>query len=443
MKTRFINLWHAVSSSYWFIPTIMVVSSILFSFVTIYIDKNVLKEGWLEHFSWFFSTDPNGARAFLSTVAGSMITVAGVVFSVSIVALTLAAGQFGPRILINFMRDTGNQIVLGTFIATFVYCLIVLRTIEGGNDNAFIPNLSISFAGILAVLSIGVLIYFIHHAASSIHVSNLLTHISRDLENTIERLCPLNHDNKILQKDKKWWQASKEITDHVNSEKHPIRSTESGYIQAIDYEGVFNLATHNNLAIDVKSKPGDFIIKDQVVAEVFCMNNLGNSNNNIIMNHFILGENRTNEQDIRFVIDQLVEIAVKALSPGVNDPFTAIMCIDRLVSALCLLADRSLPATSIYDEQNCLRLILERDSFVTLVDSAFTNIRYYLGSNISVSKRMLEGLYVLMQRVNNHRDRKVILQHAKLVREFYEHNSTMQSDFDDIDAICSKIEAMT
>lgn len=415
--------------------------SILLSFVMIYLDRNFMQDGLL-YIEWIYPNDPDGARTFLSTVAGSMITIAGVVFSITIVALTLASSQFGPRILINFMRDKGNQIVLGTFISTFVYCLLVLRTIKGGNENYFIPNLSVSLAGVLTLLSIGVLIYFIHHAASSIHVSNVLTNISRDLEYTINRIFPNKKTDKELIKDMNWWLASHDMPIDYLEKKQIVQSAKSGYLQAVDYEGLFNISTDNQLIIDLKNSPGDFIVKGQIIAEVYITNQDYDTLLQLILNSFIIGQRRTDEQDLKFVINQLVEISVRSLSPGINDPFTANMCIDRLALALCLLAKRQFPSSKKYDKNNNLRLIINTITFNELLDSAFNDIRNYSGSSLSVSKHILEALRTIKLHTKNIKDKEAILHHAVLVRDNCKVKFIHQSDIDDIDRLYSEIEGI-
>ena len=180
--------WYNVRSSYWFIPALMTVAAIVLSHATIYVDTLLSEGRWFEILGVTFTNKPEGARAVLSTVAGSMITVASLVFSITIVALTQAYSQFGPRLLYNFMRDTGNQIVLGTFIATFVYCLLVLRTVRGGEEGLFVPNLSTTIGVVMALMSISVLIYYIHHAATSLQASNVITGVSLNLARTINRI---------------------------------------------------------------------------------------------------------------------------------------------------------------------------------------------------------------------------------------------------------------
>src|SRR5690349_8302143 len=167
----------------------MACGAIALSFITVALDKTVT-ERWLQAHTWAYTGGAEGASLVLSTVAASMITIAGGVFSMTLVALSLASSQLGPRLLRNFMRDTATQVVLGTFISTFVYCLLVLRTIRRADEVAFVPHLSVTVGLLMAVSSLGVLIYFIHHVAVSIQADEVIARVAADLFEGIERLFP-------------------------------------------------------------------------------------------------------------------------------------------------------------------------------------------------------------------------------------------------------------
>ena len=178
MKIDLSKLWDSLHSSFWFIPTLMVAVAIALAFMTISLDEG--DSEWFKTLGWIYTRGPDGARAILSTVAGSISSVATTAFSIVIVALQLASGQFDPRLLRNFMRDTGNQIVLGTFISTFIYCLLVLRTISDTEDSDFVPHISVTFAVVLAIASIAVLIYLIEHAATSIQAQHVIAAVDQE-----------------------------------------------------------------------------------------------------------------------------------------------------------------------------------------------------------------------------------------------------------------------
>jgi len=425
-------IWYDIRSSFWFLPALMVVSSIILSYLMILLDANFVNNSWIESLSWIYNNKPEGARALLSTVAGSMITVAGVVFSITIVALTLASTQYGPRLLGNFMRDRGNQIVLGTFIATFTYCLLILRTITGGEGKTFVPHLSVTLGVLFAIFSISVLIYFIHHAAISIQASNVIAGVSKNLNKTVEKIFPDKiGEGKSDLPD--WWNAPSELPEDFEENSYSILSSKSGYLRVIDAHGLFSLAKDKDLILKIENYPGDFIVKNDRIVQVWPWRADNEELVDGINNAFIFGKERTSEQDIEFAIDQLVEIAVRALSPGINDPFTAIMCIDHLSVALSEVAGRVTPSELRYDKDNKLRVIAKPETFDDLLSSAFNQIRQYGRASVSVTIRLLESLIVIATNTKRGRDYDSIRHHAEMIKRGSDEALPEESDRKDVD----------
>ena len=186
MKTMLLKYWDRIRSSFWFVPSAMALAAIAVAFATVAVDE-LMVEKVLQMPSWIYTGGADGASLLLSTIAGSMITIAGVVFSMTLVALSLASSQLGPRLLRNFMRDATNQMVIGTFVSTFAYCLLVLRTIRRADETLFVPHLAVSVGVLLAVVSLAVLIYIIHHVAVSIQADQVIAHVSEELIEGIEQ----------------------------------------------------------------------------------------------------------------------------------------------------------------------------------------------------------------------------------------------------------------
>ena len=187
------------------------------------------------------------------------MTIASVTFSITVVALQLASSQFGPRLLRNFMRDRGNQIAIGTFIATFTYCLLVLRTVNGTEGEEFVPHIAVTFGLVLALFSLGVFIYFIHHSAESIQVENVISSVSRDLHDAIDRLYP-----ECLGQEKSESEVSpgdKALPATFESEARSISAARSDYLQAIDVDRLLSLAKESDMVFSVSQRPGKFFIK--------------------------------------------------------------------------------------------------------------------------------------------------------------------------------------
>lgn len=410
MRLKLINMWERLRASFWFVPTLMAGGATLLSFLMLALDAAV-QSSTIPLASWAYVGSPEGARALLSTVAGSIITVAGVVFSITITALTLASSQFGPRLLRNFLRDAGNQLVLGTFIATFLYCLLILRTIHGFNDDIFVPNLSVSVGVALSIASLGVLIYFIHHASISIQVEHIIATVGEDLDAAIDRLFPdrLGH---AAPTEPPSGQGSANLTE---TGWHAIRARRHGYLQAIDTDALMRIAIEQGCVIQILHRPGQFVIGDVVIARVWTDLDTDEQLDDQISQVFIVGSQRTVTQDVLFAVHQLVEIAVRALSPGINDPFTAIACIDQLSAGICRLGGRAIPAADRYDEQGHLRVIAEPVSFAQVVDVAFDQIRQYGRTSVAVTNHLLETIATIGQLSQADEQRAALLRQAEMI----------------------------
>jgi uncharacterized membrane protein len=412
MKVRFLNIWERLRANFWFVPTLMASSAALLAFVMLTLDEAIQRSA-LMAISWAYIGSPEGARALLSTVAGSIITVAGVTFSITIAALTLASSQFGPRLLRNFLRDTGNQLVLGTFIATFLYCLLVLRTIHGYNEDIFVPNLSISVGVALAIASLGVLIYFIHHVSVSIQADAIIATVGKDLETTIERLFPEQLGTAVPESrlcdrhEARPWDDS--------SDWYKIISEEGGYVQAIDTDKLLRIATQRDIVVRLLHRPGQFVVRESAIAHIWPDTDSAATFADQINDVFIFGSQRTLTQDVLFATEQLVEIAVRALSPGINDPFTAIACIDQLGAGLCCLARRAIPDAYRYDDGDQLRVIAEPVSFADIVDAAFDQIRQYGRTNSAVTNHLLETITSIGAWVQSDDQRVALLRQAEMI----------------------------
>jgi uncharacterized membrane protein len=425
---RLNKLWDSLHSSYWFVPTLMAGGAIALSFAMLTLDRTG-KKGPIESLGWIYTGGPDGASTVLSTIAGSMITVAGTAFSIVIVALQLASSQFGPRLLRNFMQDTGNQFVLGAFIATFIYCLLVLRSVRGDDYGVFVPQFAVTVGIILAITSIGVLIYFIHHASTLIQVANVIDEVGKDLDKAIEQLFPKQIGNS-LSENLQWVE---EIPVGFDQEASPIVATKSGYLQEIDDERLMKIATSQDLLLRLKYRPGKFIVQGSKLVQVWPGERKSEKLSKQINQAFILGKQRTDNQDVEFSIHQLVEIALRALSPAINDPFTAMQCIDQLSAGLCRITPRKFPSPYRYDDNQKLRVIADSVTFANLVDDAFTQIRSYGHSDVAVSKRLLEAIAAIANQTQNKKDRAVLLRHANTIKDCSQEAISVESDRKEIE----------
>jgi uncharacterized membrane protein len=357
---RLRQLWEHLHSSYWFVPGTMAIAAVGLAAACLELDRG-LRENWWPKPGWMYSGGPAGARAVLSTVAGSIITVASTTFSITVTTLSLASNQFGPRLLRSFIRDTGNQIVLGTFTATFLFCLLILRTVRGLEDDKYVPHISVTVSVALAVLSVGVLIYFIHHVAESIQVSHLAQRVSTELNASVARLFP----------DLGGPSAPRTAAPSLTGAA-VVNSTSEGYVQAIDTDTLLEFATANDLVISLRVRPGDYLFPGLEIARVLpatsprIQTGIGAA--------LSVGRVRTTFQDAEFGFLQLTEIALRALSPSINDPFTAILCLDHLTAAMVRLAHRRLPDAVRCDRNGRARLIARPYNWQELTHAAFGQI---------------------------------------------------------------------
>ena len=330
-------VWAAARDSLWFIPTILTILSSCLAFLLISIDHEQHNRPPLSEWE-NFAGGPEASRAVLSAIAGSLVTVTGVVFSVTIVALQLASSQFTPSILRNFTADRSNQIVLGVFISTFTYTLLVLRAVrtEGQDQTEFVPILSVLVAMVLMLISIAFLIYFFHHGARSMQASVILHRVATNSLRRIDELFPDALDDP-------------QVDDPVElppGRPHAVGADVGGYIQAVNSNDLYRLAKQRGLVIRMTQPVGDFVIQGQTIAEVWGPHPLDHPVQRLIQSGFIIGSERTPEQDIEYGLVEIADMAVKALSSAINDPTTAKYCIDRLTQILAVLGNRKIPAAN-------------------------------------------------------------------------------------------------
>ena len=372
----------AIRASYWFVPGLMALAGILLGGLMIWVDATV-GASWIEGLGWYQQVRTDGAREVLSTIAGSMVTVAGVVFSITIVALSYASSQYGPRVLTNFMSDRGNTITLGTFIATFLYSLMVLRTIRGGEEG-FVPQYSVIVAMLLAVCSIGVLIFFIHHVLQSIHINHVVERIGRRLIDDARHRFP-----RLIGAGAPTDQAS---APSLQGERTSTVSDRTGYIQSLDGDRLIEIASSADVLIRLRYRPGDFVMEGRGLADIAPAANWCEDCHEQLRGCFTVGAKRTPDSDIMFLVSELVEIAARALSPGVNDPMTAVTCLDWLGAGGTEFAIRELPEAVRLDKDGAARVITFPDDFDFFVERSFGRLRQYAATDTIAALHFLRVL---------------------------------------------------
>jgi uncharacterized membrane protein len=429
MHAHFVKAWETIRASYWFVPSVMAVLAMALSFATIAVDEAVGAD-WIDQVGLLYANKPDGARALLSTIAGSMIGVAGVTFSITIAAVSYATGQFGPRLLTNFMRDRGNQFTLGTFIATFLYCLLVLRTIRSpdepppggfsdGNSaaaaelaGAFVPHVAILVGMAFAIASVGVLIFFVHHIPESIHASNVTAGIGRELNVMIEDLFPEKLGYGVPEER----DPEADVPEDFLEQAAPVRADGTGYVQYVDEQRLLGAATEHDLLLCVEYRPGDFISSGQSLLYVWPAGRLTDEIAAGLRTAFIWGRQRTQRQDAPFLARELVEIAARALSPGTNDPFTAMTCMDWLESALTNMVRRDMPDAHRYDADGTLRILAEPVDFEDFCETIFPQLRPYACDDRNAALHLMQVIAEVGRAAESEETRALLRRHAKELR---------------------------
>jgi uncharacterized membrane protein len=365
-------------TSLWIVPSICTLVAAVLAFLLIEIDRWTGSRALA--LPWTFAGGAESARAVLSTIAGSMITVAGTVYSLTIVVLTLASSQFAPRILGTFMRDRTNQVVLGFFVATFTYCLLVLRAVRGGPQDEFVPGVAVTGGLVLTLLSLGMLIYFIDHIFHSIQVSSILAQVAAATEAQIRHLYPTAWQPRVPPPP----------SPPLPQTAVPVLAPRSGYLQFVDYAALLDLAVRADLVLYQEHSTGAFVAAGTPLLFVSPPEGATPFLQTAVYRAFAVGTRPTMQQDVAFGLRQIVDIALKAISPAVNDPTTALNCLDHLGAILVCLADRQLPAGVGRDAQDHVRLVVHERDFADYVRLAFDQIRHYGASDHVIMVHMLD-----------------------------------------------------
>jgi uncharacterized membrane protein len=351
----------------------------------------------LPFLSQIYQGSPESIRSVLTVIASSMMTVTSIAFSITVVALSLASSQFGPRLIRNFMADKGTQSVLGVFVSIFIYCVLVLQATKEHQEQAFVPGLSAYFAVVLAFVGVGVLIYFTHHVAQAIQADNVVNDVYCRLLSNVKQWFPDEEsDSKAPSTQQQAESDAVNIALPLAQQYEQVKTVcavGEGYIQALDTDKLLTLAKHKQVAIDINCMAGDFIAPNSTLFTIYYDKNELQQCVEEMRSCFMLGSKRTPIQDSEFAIHQLVEIAVRALSPGINDPYTAITCVDKLSAFLCTLAQRTLPSAQHFDSDGVLRILTKTIEFASLGEAAFNQIRQYGKDSIAVTVRLLDSLY--------------------------------------------------
>lgn len=408
-----------VRTSLWFVPAVSVALGAALSFVLVAVDRGIGEE----RNAWYlFGGGPESARNLVSTIAAAMITSISLIFSVTMVVLQLASAQYSPRVLRTFIRDRLVQAVLGVYIATFVYSLLVLPEIrsELGNDPAFVPAVAVSASLGLALVSLALFVRYIDHIAHSIRAVTLLSAVAEETRATLTRMYP-----EQLGDD-----AHEEVLADLPEPTCVVESSERpGVVVAVDEDRLLRSACKADVVVRIVPMVGEFVPTNGTVFEV--VGELGDNQRDEMRGCVGIARERTMHQDPGFGFRQIVDIAERALSPGVNDPTTAVQAVNELHDLLRRLVDRRFPSRARVDDHGALRVVAPRYAWDDYVELAFDEIRHYGRGSIQVARRMRGALDDLLAIAPAHRrpalERQLRLLTASTERDFPDEADTRRA----------------
>ncbi|WP_194776087.1 DUF2254 domain-containing protein [Pararhodonellum marinum] len=425
---KILFFWEELKATFWFFPVLIILIGIMMASGFIYLDTEFEKPDKWNQVILVKSAD--SARTILSTIAAAMITVAGTVFSITLVALTIASNQFGSRLVKRFMYDRINQVVLGTYVATFLYALLVLSVIRDNDNILFIPAFSVLFSLVISVGNILLLIIFIHHVSVSIQVDRIIADLFKTISSNIKSLFP--EDMGEDRGDAKVWSQEEIVREMTLTHSEEILSPDSGYLQYVDSEGLIKELLEKNQFLSLYFRPGKYLVKEQKIGEIHSKGKLDKKDLEFIRKSLVIGKTRTHQQDAEFSIDQMVEVATRALSPGINDPYTAMTCVDNLTSSLCYLSKVKFPSSYRRDKNGQIRVITDCLTFEGMVNASFNQIRQFSAQVPSVLIRMMDGFITLDGFAKNEEQKKIIRKHAKMVADLAKNSFNENNDIEDL-----------
>ncbi|MER7753352.1 DUF2254 domain-containing protein [Kitasatospora sp. NPDC097643] len=416
----------ALRTNLWVVPILEVVLAGALFAVTCTLDRADY-HGDIDLPAWVISGTADTARQILAAIAAALITVVGVVFSIMIVTLTLASTQFGPRMLRTFIRDRPTQLTLGTFVGTFVYAILSLVVIGPDKHGDFVPHLSITVCMALVLADLAVLIYFIHHIATSIQLPRVIASIAAELSEAIEAGAGEPESPGGVAAGP----SAAELHARLDTAGAAVPAPASGYLQFVRHGTLVRMATELDAVIRLDHRPGHFLVQGHQLATVWPAEAAPEVARSFARAH-VTGSTRTLAQDIAFAVDQLVEIAIRALSTAVNDTFTALTCIDWLGEGLCRIAASWHPDPVHRDAAGHIRVMTAPVSYERLVQRAFEKIRQAAAGMPAVLIRQLDALAEIMAETRTEEQRPVLLAQAEMIERLNRESVPEAADRADV-----------
>ncbi|HVK03751.1 MAG TPA: DUF2254 domain-containing protein [Armatimonadaceae bacterium] len=413
MNTRLIHVWHQLRSSYWFVPILMSVAAVILARLMLWVDFVVPDASLLEsHFLYVGEADAE--RTVLLTVGTTTLGTAGVVFSLTTVPLSVAASQFGSRLLRNFLRDTTTQVVLGSYFATFIYCMVVLFSIPYAKDLDNLPHIATTVSLGLALFAFCSLVFFVHNIGVTLQAPVVIDGVGDEMDRVVNYYQATLGSRDVTGPEALTEEEQRALKRRAEREGVPVPSAVTGYVHALDVGRLLSLATSRDVVVRLRAHPGDFVGEGAILAYLWPADRADGVLVAEAQGGYLVGRQRILTQDIEFGINQLVEIAVRAMSPAINDPFTAMACLDRLGVILGRIVATCRPWSYRADAAGKARLLYDPITFARLTDTAFHLIRQYSRGNADVLLRMLDAIESVLPHLpggDEGRDARAALRH--------------------------------
>lgn len=395
MKFKFL---HNIENKIYFIPSIYAISATILSVFVIFVEHQY-SSFLLANIPVYFFTSYDLSKTILSTIAGSLFAMITVSFSTIMVVLTMYSSQFSPRTMQDFLKNKVTLKVLGIFIAGFIYSILTLLFIDENLKGAEEATIFSAMIGvIIAIICLGYFVYFIHHAANSVQVNLLIESLKEEVIEIVDKLESRNNNNDQIRNEAP--DNLKEMTDRKFCEVHPKRS---GYIQVIYDLELTQLADQHDIIIRAEKMIGDYVTENTVVFKLWKLDPNKKLEKDLdilkeeIKNHLVISNERSKKNDIEFGLLKLTEVALRAISPGINDPNTAIFCINQLGWVLSRIAVANIENTYYYNDKNELCFILEDISFWDLLYKTFYQLKHYGNQDVSVAGSIIDALIIIAE----------------------------------------------
>jgi uncharacterized membrane protein len=434
--------WDRLKVSFWFAPALMALGAILLAWTIYWADNRIPNEA-LQGSRLILSGTVGELRGILLNIATTVLATAGVVFTLLTLPLSTVAAQYGSRLLRLYVGDRTTQFVLGMFVATFVYCVAGALSILPADVEPEAPQLTATVGLYLMLATFASLIVLVQHISTMLQAPNIAAAAGAELQDVISA----ESSNAITSGD--GGQSGVETRpdslsipdDPAEAESCPIRARSIGYIQYIDPDIVLTLAREKNLIIRLLHKPGHYVWPDAVVALVWPADRIDEWLEEKIFRAFHVGNGRTPTQDVEYAVKQLTEMAVRAMSPAINDPFTAMTCLDHIGNGLVKFSQQGERGSHYYDQDGRLRLVLEPVTFDELLGAAFDILRHASCDNASVLLHMLEVIDLICRNTKSPEARQQLLRHVDLIQAESQVGKLIEQDQHAIDQYAQALQA--